>query len=393
MAEPVFTSGPFRGVPTTDAFAVAALKEAPVVVDLGAINWPKGLKPEATAFGAYHAGQKITDAVEADIDVLVVLYTDQETSALLGVFTGNNAWSPARRVQWCGYGHNFAQFKSSITGISGDTGLEEGLFGYFSAVRIGNKTVALYKSELHPKQNGPKLPFIPVLQQLITELKPSLVITTGTAGAIGSSINCGDVVINSSARFHIRDHYPDFPALQTMSENETEIGNTVAINTQYIEYAAAHLTKLSLPGLSECYTELQRLQGYGFVKKNSNPNSIYVTGKNPVAGQQMVTVSADYLTVDDIHNTEGLQPLGNMNDTDDAFLFYAVDNITTARPKIISIRNASEPEISGPSFPPGTPTGVIIDKLKGIAGSIYGIYQYCTTLNSAFACWGVIAGL
>jgi hypothetical protein len=28
-----------------------------------------------------------------------------------------------------------------------------------------------------------------------------------------------------------------------------------------------------------------------------------------------------------------------------------------------------------------------------MAGTVYGIYQYCTTLNSAFACWGVIAGL
>ena len=31
--------------------------------------------------------------------------------------------------------------------------------------------------------------------------------------------------------------------------------------------------------------------------------------------------------------------------------------------------------------------------LAGIAGRIYGIYQYCATLNSALACWGVIAGL
>ena len=393
MASSVFTSGAFRGVPTDDAFAVAANKESPVVIDVRKINWPTGLRPEVTAFGAYHAGQKIMDAVEADIDVMIVLYTDQETSALLEIFTGNNAWSPARRAQWCGYGHNFAQFKSSIAGIGGDTGLREGLFGYFSAVRIGNKTVALFKSELHPKQNGPKLPFIPVMQQLITELKPSLVITTGTAGAIGGSINCGDVVINSSARFHIRGQYPNFPAIQPMSENKTEIANTVAINTQYIEYAAANLTKLSLPGLSQCYAKLQALGGYGFVKKNSIPNAIYLTGKNPVPGQQMATVSADYLTVDDTHNSEGLQPLGNMNETDDAFLFYAIDNITTARPKFLSIRNASEPQISAPPFPPGTQPGTIIDKLKGIAGSIYGIYQYCTTLNSAFACWGVIAGL
>jgi hypothetical protein len=27
------------------------------------------------------------------------------------------------------------------------------------------------------------------------------------------------------------------------------------------------------------------------------------------------------------------------------------------------------------------------------AGAIYGVYQYCTTLNSAFACWSILAGM
>jgi len=44
-------------------------------------------------------------------------------------------------------------------------------------------------------------------------------------------------------------------------------------------------------------------------------------------------------------------------------------------------------------FPPGTSSATIIDSLKATAGTIYGIYQYCTTLNSAFACWAIIAGM
>jgi hypothetical protein len=57
------------------------------------------------------------------------------------------------------------------------------------------------------------------------------------------------------------------------------------------------------------------------------------------------------------------------------------------------VRNASEPQIVVPAFPAGTSPTAIVDKLKTVAGNIYGIYQYCTTLNSAFACWGVIAGM
>jgi hypothetical protein len=391
----VFKSGPFKGVSIHDAFARAAQEQSAVTVKLGTIPWPSGLAPVPTALGSYTAGQKITGPLHVKADVLIVLYTEDETSALLDVFTGNNTWSPARAKTWCGYAHNFATFKPIIEGISGDTALEQGMFGYLSAVRIGTKTVVLYKSELHPKQNGNKLPFVPVMRQLIGELAPSLVIGTGTAGAIGSRLNCGDVAITSSARFHCKVQYPDEPEINVMSANASELTNDVTIGTRYLDYAAANLTSLSLPGLSQCYGDLQKLSGYGFVKKNVQPPAIYTTGVNAVPGPEpMAIVSADYLTVDDNHDSEGLESLGIMNDTDDAFLFYAISTLSGgAKPNWLSVRNASEPQIVAKPFPAGTSSETIINTLKATAGSIYGIYQYCTTLNSAFACWGVVAGL
>jgi hypothetical protein len=108
----------------------------------------------------------------------------------------------------------------------------------------------------------------------------------------------------------------------------------------------------------------------------------------------MDIVSADYMTTDDNNNSEGLQTLGIMNDTDDAFAFYAISKISAAtQPKCISVRNASEPQMVHSPFPSTTSPAEIINILKNMAGTIYGIYQYCTTLSSAFACWGVIAGL
>jgi hypothetical protein len=394
VSEELFKSGPFKGVPVDDAFARAAEQQSPVTLRLRSIPWPQGLAPQAVPLGAYTPGEKITAPVDAAADVLIVLYTDQETSALLDVFTGAPGWSPARAKTWCGYAHNFAKFKPTIQGISGDTALEQGLFGYLSAVQIGAKTVVLYKTELHPKQNGDQLPFIPVLQQLIGELHPALVISTGTAGAIGGTLNCGDVAITTAARFHCQVEYPTDPAINVMSSRQTELSNSVSINAQYVSYATTHLTALSLQGLSQCYSELQKLSGFGFVKKNLEAPTIYVTGQNPVPGPEpMVIVSADYLTVDDTNDSEGLESLGVMNDTDDAFLFYAIGKMSGATPGWVSVRNASEPQIVAKPFPPGTSSATIIDSLKATAGTIYGIYQYCTTLNSAFACWAIIAGM
>jgi hypothetical protein len=391
----VFQTGTFRGVAKSDAFAAAASEQEPVIVKLGPISWPAGLAPTPIPLGNYAPGQKITEALTAKADALIVLFTEPETMALLDVFTGNNAWTPARQKTWCGYGHNFAQF-SPIAGAEGDDALESGLFGYLTAIKIGTKTVVLFKSELHPKQNGPALPFVGVLQQLIQELQPALVIGTGTAGAIGGTVNCGDVVITDRARFHCKVKYPaKYADIDTMSANHTELQNNAVFDPKWVQYAATNFTKLSLNGLSQCYTKLQKMKGYSFVHKNTQAPSIYVTTVNPVPGPEpMDIVSADYLTVDDKFDSEGLQALGTMNDTDDAFLFYAISKMAAgAQPKWLSIRNASEPQIVVPAFAPGTSPTAIVDKLKGVAGSIYGIYQYCTTLNSAFACWGAVAGM
>lgn len=391
----ILKSGQFAGVRSNDTFALAALRQSPIIFHLPAVPWPPNLQPASAPLGKYIPGTKITSAVSAPTDVLVVLYTDQETMALLDVLTGNPDWNAGTQSEWCEYGHNFAKFKNSLANPRANRALEDGAFGRLAAMKIAGKRVTLYKSELHPKQDGTGLPFVPVMQQLIGELAPKYVITTGTAGAIGGRVRCGDVTICTGSRLHVQKTYPKFPAIDSLSTAETEISNSVTFDPQYVQYAATHFTNLSLPGLQQCYTRLQSNPGYSFIPPATLPPSIYVTGVNPVPGPQpMDVVSADFMTTDDNNNSEGLQNLGIMNDTDDAFLFYAVSQIPAAkRPKCISVRNASEPQMVHSSFPATTTPSEIINILKDMAGTVYGIYQYCTTLNSAFACWGVIAGL
>jgi|GEM_PF-496386 len=388
----VFRAGPFKGVPVTDAFALAAMRESPVIVDPPKVPWPAGLAPTPVALGSFSPGEKISGPLKVKADALIILYTELETRALLGVFTGDNAWSAARQKKWCGYAHGFDMIKPIIANIGSDNGLKDGLFGYLSAVKIGTKTVVLYKSELHPKQNGNKLPFVPVIQQLVSELEPDVVISTGTAGAIGSHVNCGDVAVTTSARFHVRDQYPTEPQIDTLSAGKTALKSSFAVDPKYLNFAAENFTKLSLDGLAKCHTELEKAPGYSFVKQNTQAPKIYVNA--PAGGSQpMAVVSADYLTVDDSNDSEGLQPLGIMNETDDAFAFYAIGKIPGKKPPWVSVRNASEPQIDAKPFPSGTSQQEIIRTLGNTAGRIYGIYQYCTTLNSAFACWGVVAGM
>jgi hypothetical protein len=395
MAATILKRGPFAGLPANDTFVRAAASQSTIIYPLPAVSWPANLKPTSVPLASYRPGTKITSAVSVKTDVLIVLYTEQETMALLDVFTGNPDWNAQVQGEWCEYAHNFSKFKPLISNTSANDTLKDGAFGRLAAMQIGGKRVVLYKSELHPKQDGAGLPFVPVLSQLITELAPKYVITTGTAGAIGDRIQCGDVAICTASRLHIQKEYPKFPDITSLSQNETELTSPATFDPTYVQYAATHLTSMALPGLAQCYSRLQANPGYSFIPKNTLPPSIYVTGVNPVPGPQpMDIVSADYMTTDDNNNSEGLQSLGIMNDTDDAFLFYAISKMPPAiRPKCISVRNASEPQMVHAPFPDTTTEKEIINILKHMAGTVFGIYEYCTTLSSAFACWGVVAGI
>jgi hypothetical protein len=349
MVRNVFKTGQFAGIPLTDAFAQAAEQQSPIIYRLPEVSWPANIQPTSAPLGKYAPGTKITSALSLSADVLIILYTDQETMALLDVMTGSSSWDAPIKAQWCPYAHNFAKFKPLIANPKASTILAAGAFGLLSALTIAGKTVVLYKSELHPKQDGTGIPFVPVIQQLISELAPSLVITTGTSGAIGSRVKCGDVTICSSARLHCQKKYPHYPDIATLTANATALTSaSIQFDHQYVQYAATHLTSLSLPGLAQCYQRLQAIPGYSFVEKNTLPGSIYLTGVNPVPGPEpMTTLSADYMTTDDTSNAEHLQALGIMNDTDDAFVFFAIDQMPAAkRPPCLSVRNASEPKSS-----------------------------------------------
>jgi hypothetical protein len=395
MPGTILKSGPFAGLSANDTFVRAAARQSPIIYPLPPVSWPANLQPTSVPLGNYSPGTKITSAVSAKADVLLVLYTDQEIMALLDVFTGNPAWNSQVQSEWCEYAHNFSKFKPSIANPNANDTLKNGAFGRLAAMQLAGKHIVLYKTELHPKQDGTALPFISVMSQLIAELAPKYVITTGTAGAIGDRIQCGDVAICTASRFHVTKQYPKFPDIDSLSQNEIELAGPATFDPQYVNFAATHLTSMALPGLAQCYSRLQATPGYSFIPKNALPPSIYITGVNPVPGPQpMDIVSADYMTTDDNNNSEGLQSLGIMNDTDDAFLFYAISRMPAGkRPKCISVRNASEPQMVHSPFPQTTTPSEIINILKDMAGTVYGIYQYCTTLSSAFACWGVIAGI
>src|SRR5690242_15974861 len=161
------------------------------------IPWPKGLAPKTDKKAPGRPNDPLPKA-----DVLVVTWTVDEGHALSRVLTpGKDS-----RDDYVPYKHNFAKIAKKMR--KGCPALNAGRLGAYWTARIGGKSVVVFKSESHMSQDtkvapGPEqtLPNEDLWNQIIKEVNPSLILTTGTAGGIGRDCEVGDVVVSPIVRF------------------------------------------------------------------------------------------------------------------------------------------------------------------------------------------------
>ncbi len=133
------------------------------------ISWPKGLTPTPATSLKRSSSSPLPAA-----DVLVVTWTVDEGHALSRVLTpgkdSHNDYLP--------YTNNFATISKKMR--KGCPAVEAGRLGTYWMTTIGGKSAVVFKSDSHMSQDGPELPNIEVWQQIIAQVKPKLVVTTGT---------------------------------------------------------------------------------------------------------------------------------------------------------------------------------------------------------------------
>jgi hypothetical protein len=349
------------------ADAKAKAKRLPVI-QIPAAFWG-GLQPELV---------KITPASGSPLpkaDVLVITWTTVEAEALSAVFTSNHDF----KATWFSYKHKSASILKDVpAGVinekaNSDT-LKIGVIGFFTMVTFNGKKVLLFKSELHPADDGIKLPVIALVTQIALEAKPSLVITTGTAGAIGKNLEAADAVITSGSRFFLISpkSYAAFPGITGSVTFSGLMGLTFKKN--YITKCNAQVTNL----VRGTITDICKTAGYPL--PNRDPQIFY----NNVPGTTFFdAVSSNKFSMDDVADTDGLQELGIFNEMNDAFVSFALSqNSMTKKIPWLAIRNMSEPQ---------SPNLLSATKTKW--SDMYKAIGFYTTYNSAFACWAVISGL
>jgi hypothetical protein len=314
------------------------------------IPWPKTLAPKSDSVARKGAGGALPKA-----DVLVVTWTVDEGHALSRVLTpGKDS-----RNDYVPYRHNFAKISKKMR--KGCPALQAGRLGAYWTTSIAGKKVVIFKSDSHLSQDvkraptpGQTLPNEDVWRQIIAEVNPALVITTGTAGGIGTQCEVGDVVVSRIVRFDCQNWLKKEPFA-------TAVYRDGAVKTKYFAKARG----------------LFKANSGQLPADNSRPPKIVVATKD-----EQAVLTTDFFGFDTSDDHWKLQGSGSVSEMGDAVLGRV--SAATPGPHWVAVRNVSDPQIKA--------EGTRKDQAK-VAAQIYKGFGRWSSVCSAIACWALIAAL
>ena len=192
---------PIELTPAPDRIAPLLAAAAP------RIEFPDGLAPQPLVLDPAPS----PDDPLPRADVVVITWTVDELAGLARVLTPRVA--PER---WHRYTRHFGAYQGKIRPHAPAAASRR--LGSYMPVRVGNTSVLCVKSELHLNQDGimtgegtATLPVKDFLAQIITEARPSVFLTIGTAGSVFDDFQLGDVVITRAAKFRLNDEFRNEP--------------------------------------------------------------------------------------------------------------------------------------------------------------------------------------
>ncbi len=313
------------------------------------IPWPKALAPK-TGPTPGPGNKPLPHA-----DVLVVTWTTDEGHALSRVLTpGKDSHNDYRS-----YTHNFATIAAKMR--KGCPALEAKRLGAYWTTTIGQKKVVVFKSDSHLSQDIKKapasnqtLPNQDVWKQIITEVQPKLVITTGTAGGIGKDCEVGDVVVSPIIRFDCLKWLKSEPYHDEVFKDAAPSSKLFA--------TAKKLFKANSGQLPKDNTRAPRI-----VQSASLPKAVLTT---------------DFFGFDTSDNHYGLQGLGAVSEMGDAVLGLVAQEMGSSAPPWVAVRNVSDPQIKA--------EGTLRQQAQ-TAAQIYKGFGRWSSVCSAIVCWAIIA--
>jgi nucleoside phosphorylase len=310
------------------------------------VPWPRGLAPKTGAAPRGRSGSPLPRA-----DVLVVTWTVDEGHALSRVLT------PGRdsRDDYRSYTHNYASIARKMR--SGCPARQAKRLGAYWTTTIGRTSVVVFKSDSHMSQDGPQLPNQDVWRQIIAEVQPKLVITTGTAGGIGKQFEVGDVVVSPIVRFDCISKFKSEP------------------------FRKAHYVSSS-PKTAYFTTGRALFKANAAQLPKDNIRLPQIVRASPRALASSV-VTTDFFGFDTSDNHYGLKGLGDVSEMGDAVLGLVCSQMGAKAPRWLAVRNVSDPQIKA--------AGMTLKQQAALAAQIYKGFGRWSSVCSAIVCWALIA--
>ncbi|MGW3360763.1 hypothetical protein ACWDFL_36135 [Streptomyces bungoensis] len=337
--------------------------------------WPPGLAPVPEPI----APEPPTGRPLPAADYLVVTWTVSEQQALADVLTPG-----VPRERWHRYDRHFADHYLPQIRSTAPSRVTHRLASY-CPVRIGGRSVLCVKSELHLNQDGIRrdgegtatLSVRDLFAQMIAEVRPSLVITTGTAGAAAADQELGDVMVTRAARFRLAQEFRNEPFAHAGYRSEFEVRTAMLGAAEpMLAATAGHLVEPDYAPPTTAYPQYDHpLPG------RHNIPDIKLDGRGfPAFHPVLTTDSFEFGT-----SANHLDQEGCGVEMGDAVLGMVAEGLGGAAPRWLVVRNASDPQING-----DRPVKPDVQAMWAVFFSEQ--YGYWTSVDSAIATWAVIAG-
>jgi nucleoside phosphorylase len=342
------------------------------------IPFPAELRPTPSVAPGVDPNAALPEA-----NVLIVTWTAAECDALADVLTPG-----VSRQRWHFYRHNFtSRFLGSIR--PGAPSRQAGRLGSWLRTQIGERSVICFKSELHLNQDGIRtgdgtatLPVKDLFLQLIQEVKPSLVLTIGTAGGVAASQDLGDAVVTRAARFRCQDEFEHEPFNGKTFRSEWTMPKSHFTDARKLmEGFAGQLVEPPFAPPTKRYP----FEGQPIHSEPPNRPNIKLDGDDfPEFHPILTTDFFEFGT-----SANHLDDVGCGVEMGDAALGLACAELADP-PRWAVVRNVSDPVINADL--PTNPT-MALNMQAHWAVWFYEAFGYWTSVTGALATWGIVAGL
>uniref|UniRef100_A0A486XUQ1 Uncharacterized protein n=1 Tax=Rheinheimera sp. BAL341 TaxID=1708203 RepID=A0A486XUQ1_9GAMM len=376
----------------------AALESAELTALPEPIAFPEGLAPIPQPINP----KPHEEAPLPEADILIVTWTVAEQSGLADVMTPGYS-----RHQWYRYRRNFEDhylplIRTAEQDRRDPPSRQNNRLGSWFISTVGDLKVVCFKSELHLNQDGiwlnedgtqanrktgyATLPVKDMFEQLIAEVKPSHVLTTGTSGAVYLNHNLGDVVITRGAKFRLTDEFTREP-YNGLNIEGAQYKSVWDVPNTYFQKAEELMGGFKHHLKEPIFTTPTKRFTPNTEPTTPWPNDPAIrmdgTGELP---EFHPIISTDFFEFGTSANN--MEALGSAVEMGDAVLGLVCEEMDNP-PKWLVLRNISDPQINAdlPNHPRE------LNMQVHWAVWYYEVFGYWTSINGALATWAVIAGL